>query len=91
VTLGSSHDGTPYVVGLHSADDELIAVAGRSFEDVVALVTARGGALGMLRSERRLSSPADAAALAVDPLAPPELARELAPLARRLRARAHGG
>ena len=42
---------------------------------------AREGALGLLRSERRLASRADARAAELDPLTPPELAELLRPLA----------
>ena len=47
---------------------------------------AREGALGLLRSERRLASRADARAAALDPLTPPELAE----LLRRSRPDPHG-
>ena len=85
LTFGATHDGTPYVVGLAAAGDPLLDLAAGSFDELVRAVAARGGTLGMLRSERRLASAADAAALAIDPLTPPELAAELTPLAARLR------
>lgn len=87
VTLGASHDGSPYVIGLAAVDDELFGVAAREQhrDALFAALVERGGPLGMLRSERRLSSAADAGALAIDPLTPDDLAAELAPLARRLR------
>jgi hypothetical protein len=86
VTLGASHDGSPYLIGLGAVDETVFGIAAREHhrDGLFAALVARGGPLGMLRSERRLSSAADAAALAVDPLTPDDLARELAPLARRL-------
>ena len=88
VTLGASHDGSPYVIGLGAVEEEVFGIAAREHhrDGLFAALVARGGPLGMLRSERRLSSAADASALAIDPLTPDDLARELAPLARRLRA-----
>jgi hypothetical protein len=59
---------------------ELLALVGARFEDVAAAGVARGGELGMLRSERRLASLADARALRADPLAPPPLRKLLAGL-----------
>jgi hypothetical protein len=90
VTSGMSHDGSPYLVGLARADDDLLGLIGRGFEPLVAAVHERGAALGLLRSERRLATVADALALALDPATPEDLARELAPLARRLRAERRG-
>lgn len=87
VTLGASHDGSPYVTGLVRADDDLFRLVAReSHRDALfAALVQRGVPLGLLRSERRLSSPSDARALAIDPLAPDDLAAELAPVAERLR------
>jgi glycosyltransferase A (GT-A) superfamily protein (DUF2064 family) len=85
VTAGMSHDGSPYLVGLARADDDVLELVGRGFDPLVAHVHARGAALGLLRSERRLATAADALALALDPATAGDLARELAPLARRLR------
>ena len=81
VALGAAHDGRPYLVALGRPEPELLALADAPFDCVVAALAERGMALGMLRAERRLVSAADARALALDPLAPPELARLLAPLA----------
>jgi Uncharacterized protein conserved in bacteria (DUF2064) len=87
VTLGASHDGSPYVIGLVRAEDDLFGlVARKSHRDALfAALVQRGVPPGLLRSERRLSSPSDARALAIDPLAPEDLAAELAPAAERLR------
>ena len=80
VVLGAAHDARPYLVALARPEPELMALADKSFEEVVAALTKRGTALGMLRAERRLASAADARAMALDPLAPPELAEHLARL-----------
>jgi hypothetical protein len=58
---------------------ELLALVGASFNDVLATAARLGGALGMLRAERRLSSIADVRALQVDPITPPDLQALLAP------------
>jgi hypothetical protein len=82
VVLGAAHDARPYLVALARPEPELLALVEASFEDVVAALTRRRTALGMLRAERRLRSVADARALALDPLAPRDLVRLLAPPAR---------
>jgi glycosyltransferase A (GT-A) superfamily protein (DUF2064 family) len=81
VAVGASHDGSPYLIGLARPDPELLALATGGFADLVTALGAREGALGLLRSERRLASAADARAAALDPLTPPALAEVLAPLA----------
>jgi hypothetical protein len=84
VVVGAAHDARPYLVGLSSPTPEGLALAdGVLAGGVLGAVSrareAAGGApgsglFGMVRSERRLSSPADARALALDPLTPPDLA-----------------
>jgi hypothetical protein len=81
VTVGASHDGSPYLIGLARPDPELLGLATGGFAELVTALGAREGALGLLRSERRLASAADARAAALDPLTPPELATVLARLA----------
>lgn len=74
IVVGAAHDARPYLVALPAAGEELAALAGLSFDGgVLGTFAERGALLGMLRSERRLRSPGDARALALDPLAPPEL------------------
>jgi hypothetical protein len=74
VVVGASHDARPYLVGVRRPEPELIEIAGETFGGGLLVAFAqRGGVLGMLRSERRLSSAEDARALALDPLAPPDL------------------
>jgi hypothetical protein len=75
VAVGVAHDARPYVIAAPSAESELLELVSASFASGVLNAFAdRGLTLGMLRHERRLSSAADARALAVDPLAPAELA-----------------
>jgi hypothetical protein len=76
VSSGASGDGTPFLVALGRPEPALLALVGAPFNEVAAGAVALGGELGMLRTERRLTSVADARAVRVDPLAPPEL-REL--------------
>jgi hypothetical protein len=78
MTSAPAGDGTPFVVALSRPEPELLALVGGRFEDIAAAAVARGGELGMLRSERRLASLADARALRADPLAPPALRALLA-------------
>jgi hypothetical protein len=80
MTSGPAGDGTPFVIALSGPERDLLALVGARFEDVAAAAVARGGELGMLRSERRLASLADARALRADPLAPPALRALLARL-----------
>jgi glycosyltransferase A (GT-A) superfamily protein (DUF2064 family) len=73
LSSAATGDGTPFLMVLSAVDPELLAAVGAAFSDVLGLAAARGGELGMIRAERRLSTPADARALAVDPLTPPDL------------------
>jgi hypothetical protein len=75
VAVGVAHDARPYVVAAPRADAELLELVEASFASgVLTAFAERGLVLGMLRHERRLASAADARALAIDPLAPPDLA-----------------
>ena len=74
VVLGAAHDARPYLVGLPRVDEALMAMAARRFEGgLLGAMSERELSLGMLRAERRLASAADARALSLDPLAPPDL------------------
>lgn len=81
LSSAATGDGTPFLMALSAADDELLALATAPFNDLVAAALQRGGELGMLRAERRLASIGDGHALLADPLTPPELRALLAPLA----------
>jgi hypothetical protein len=75
VVLGVAHDARPYVIAIPDVDSELAELVEGSFGGgVLTAFAERGLTLGMVRHERRLASAADARALAIDPLAPPELA-----------------
>jgi uncharacterized protein len=79
VVIGATLEGGWYLAGLREPRPELLAVAPEAWqrEGGIALVLRRAGELGaevgMLRHERLLVSPADAAALLADPLLPDEL------------------
>jgi hypothetical protein len=75
LALGAAHDGRPYIVALSRLDDELLAVELEPFGagGLLGTLEGRGLVLGLLRAERRLTTADDARALALDPLAPPDL------------------
>jgi hypothetical protein len=73
-------DGKPFLLAFREVSDQALALLGsrdRRRDEVFAQAMALGGEVGMLRSERRLVTPADAVSLALDPLVPAEL-RDLA-------------
>ncbi len=70
-------DGSPFLVALPAFDTALLELLDAGFEAWAGAAVARGGGLGMLRSERRLTGAADARALAADPLAPEDLLRHM--------------
>ena len=75
LALGAAHDARPYILAVPRPDPELLALVERSLDGgILGAFAERGVTLGMLRHERRLASAGDARALAIDPLAPPELA-----------------
>ena len=74
LVLGAAHDARPYLVGLPRVDEELMELAsGRFAGGLLGAMADRDLTLGMLRAERRLTSPADARALGLDPVAPADL------------------
>jgi hypothetical protein len=88
MTFAPTTDGSPFLVGLQRADASLVAAVEGGFDSAAARAREDRSELAMLRSERRLVSPADARALAADPRAPLELSLLLsAGLAVRARAR----
>jgi hypothetical protein len=72
-TLAPATDGRPFLVALAEPDAGLLAAACDGFAALGPLVRDRGGAVGLLRSERRLQTLGDARALLADPTAPPDL------------------
>lgn len=77
VVFAPSTDGSPFLLALPRPEPELLDLLGEGFDVLAGAATARGGGIGMLRSERRLVTPADARALAADPVAPEEIVRHL--------------
>ena len=77
VVVGSGHDARAYLVALSHADPDLVELAGAPLDELFAAAVERELALSMIRHERRLASADDARALALDPLAPPELVKQL--------------
>jgi hypothetical protein len=74
IVLGAAHDARPYLVGLARVDEDLMELAAGPFEGgLLGALGERELTLGMLRAERRLASAADVRALALDPVAPPDL------------------
>jgi uncharacterized protein len=79
VAIGATLEGGWYLAGLREPRPELLTVAPEAWqrEGGIALVLERaaelGAEVGMLRHERLLVTPADAAALLADPLLPDEL------------------
>ncbi len=73
MTFAPSMDGSFFLVGLPRADHGLVEAIEGGFDAAAARARQDGSELAMLRSERRLVSPADARALAADPRAPLEL------------------
>jgi len=73
VSFAPATDAHPYLIATPSPDPEITALAGHSREAMFEAIAKRGGHAGMLRSERRLVSAADARAFAADPGLPLEL------------------
>lgn len=73
MVFASTYDATPYLLAMPALDDELLRLVGGRQDELFAAVAARQVAVGMLRSERRLATAADARAVAADPRTPPEL------------------
>lgn len=80
VTFGPAADGGYYLVGLREPHPEVFALpteewGGPRVLDLSLRAASEAGlSLGMLRSERDLDEPKDAAAFLADPLTPPEVA-----------------
>ncbi len=78
LAFAPASDGSPFLLALATPRPEVLALAGRPFEQLAEVAAIAGGTFGMLRPERRLASLADARALRADPVAPREV-RELLP------------
>ena len=72
-TFAPATDGRPFLVALAEPDADLLAAACAGFLALGEIVRDRGGAIGLLRSERRLHTIADARALLADPTTPADL------------------
>lgn len=77
LTFAPATDARPFLIGLSRLDHrllDLVTTRGRR-DEVLAAAVELGGEVGLLRSERRVVTPGDARALALDPLVPEELRR----------------
>jgi hypothetical protein len=75
IVVGAAHDARPYILAVPRPNPELLELAERSLDGgVLGAFAERGVTLGMLRHERRLASAGDVWALAIDPIAPADLA-----------------
>ena len=74
LAMAPATDGRPFLVALARADPELVLAAANGLPDRQAAAQLAAGEFGLLRSERRLVTAADARAFAADPLTPPDLA-----------------
>lgn len=76
LSFAPATDATPFLLALAEPRWEalaLLALGDRTRDAFFAEILALGGEVGLLRSERRLVTPADARALALDPLVPEPL------------------
>jgi hypothetical protein len=82
MTFAPTYDASPFLIATPTVDAELLVLAGRrdtgqrdtgQRDAMFAAVAARNVPIGMLRSERRLATAADARAAAADPRTPLEL------------------
>lgn len=80
VSVAPTNDSHLFLVALLRADPELLDAACTGFEALGTLVRDAGAALGLVRSERRLTTVADARALLADPLAPADVVALLEPV-----------
>ncbi len=90
ITIARTTDGHPFLVGLPRLDDDLLALTADLFDweldgmevfgRVLLAAEAADAEVGMIATERRLASIADARALLADPLAPHQLVSLLSAL-----------
>ncbi len=77
VVFAPTTDGSPFLLALPRVDSTLLDRLAEGFGALAQAAGDRGGGIGMLGSERRLVSVADAHALAADPAADETLVRHL--------------
>jgi hypothetical protein len=76
LSFAPATDSRPYLLALAQASSQSLALVGardRHREAVFAAAMELGGDVGLLRSERRVVTPRDARALAIDPIVPADL------------------
>jgi hypothetical protein len=75
LSFAPATDSNPYLLAFPAPRPELLALitAPDRRRDVIFAEATKLGEVGLLRSERRVVTPADARALALDPLVPAEL------------------
>lgn len=73
VSFGATFDGGAYLIAMREARVEFVEMGAEGLPLVLARAAEAGLEVGMLRMERRLLGPADAAALLADPLLAPEV------------------
>ncbi len=73
VTFGPTYDASPFLLATPTVDPDLLRLAGGHRDELFGAMVKRGEPIGMLRSERRLATVADARAAAADPRTPLEL------------------
>jgi hypothetical protein len=85
MSFAPATDAKPFLLALAEPSPAALALVGgrdRRREAVFAKAMELGGEVGLLRSERRVVTPADARALALDPLVPADLRALAAPASR---------
>lgn len=70
LSIGSTLEGDWYLAALRAPEPALLAALDRPFGDLFRLAADGGAEVGLLRHERALRTPADAAAFRADPLTP---------------------
>jgi hypothetical protein len=79
VVVGVAHDSRPYLIAMSRPDEALVELGARGFHGGILPAFERHDlVVGMLPPHRRLASPSDVRAFALDPLTPPDLAALLA-------------
>ncbi|HEU4657453.1 MAG TPA: DUF2064 domain-containing protein [Capillimicrobium sp.] len=88
VSIGPATDGTYYLIAAREPHPALFAIdpaawgGGEVTQLTLASLLKAELSVGLLRTERVLATPGDAAALVADPLAPPDVVAALTPASR---------